>query len=104
MRDFLSGPKEKDHTHYFDTLWSMPRSKHAGGLRGHRDRILSSDSKTKSVLGFSGHQGYFELQQFFTDVSHMVAVLDMYILQTYSKSDLSLGKKLSIRAPKGQVK
>lgn len=82
----------------------MPRSKHAGGLRGHRDRILSSDSKTKSVLGFSGHQGYFELQQFFTDVSHMVAVLDMYILQTYSKSDLSLGKKLSIRAPKGQVK
>lgn len=34
----------------------------------------------------------------------MVAVLDMYIPQTCSKSDLSLGKKLSIRAPKGQAK
>jgi hypothetical protein len=46
--------------------------------------MLSSDSKVgdNSVLGFSGHCGYFELQQFLqTSLSHVVAVLDCSDLQ-----------------------
>lgn len=106
MRNFLSGPKKKDHTHYFDTLWFMPRSRHAGGLRGHRDRMLGSDSKVggEGILGFSEHHGYFELQQFIQSSVTWWLSLTTFTPHTCSKSDLSLDEKLSVRTPKSQVK
>lgn len=61
VKDFLSGTKKKDHTHYFNALWYMPRSRRAGGLRGRRGRMLSGDSRVEDIRSPAGtKEGHLE--------------------------------------------